>query len=660
MLAIKRRLRSSTKIVFLLVLLTNLPIVFASTDPMDDSRVNTIIWETIALPWETIDPHRNYESAGGHVSYNVYETLFTYPWDSVDTTPSEPLLAESVDISSDGLTYTFTLHQDVTFHDGTAFNATAAQMNFWRMLGRGWDEGWGPVWMIAEPILGGQAVQDAVYEFGDGSPQHVGNWTYWKENSGAVEVTGEYELQVKLASAFTPFIPALTYSVGSMISPTFFMAHGGMSPESDDLTLHENTCGTGPYMLEEWIQDDRLTIVLNENYWRKEDGKITHPRAGSITEVTWKLNSDSNSRLLNLHAGSIDGCDLFLSNAYELWNNVSTRGDGTLQSIHPDIKVWTGLPNFNVAFLGFSMHPYLNYSGNRLQNPFTSYYLRAAVCYAFDYQAFIDIVFNGVAIPLQGPIPEGMFAHDDNLLMPELNLSEAVLHWNQAMLNGLDTILENNSYTLNIYYNEGNDLREGACLLFKQAIENIIADSTSTDPSSPLTINVICIPWAEYLYLNGEKRQLLFFFLGWMPDYADPDNYVAPFVRSTGTFPKKVGLENSTGKDGVQWDTETVDSWIDSAAAASDSATRISLYALIQGAIVEHCAYLWLSQGVEFHVERVEMNGYVFNPMHEPYFYHYFKSTPDGLPDIPIQILLVSALAMCIITIVILKKTSKG
>jgi peptide/nickel transport system substrate-binding protein len=587
----------------------------------------TIVYETIALP-EYMDPHKNYESAGSHVHYNVYETLFTYPWDTAATEPTNPLLAESVVISSDGLTYTFTLRQGVTFHDGTEFNASAVQMNFWRMLGRGWDDGWGPVWMIAEPILGGQAVEDAVYEYGDGSAFHIGNWTEWMTTSNAVEIVSEFVVDVNLAYPFAAFIPALTYEVGAMMSPTFFMAHGGMNPNTtaNPLTMNELACGTGPYIFDEWIQDQELSIVLNEDYWRTTSAKTTHPYAGTITKVTWKLNTDINSRMLNLQAGTTDYADWSTTNAYDIWNNVTTRNaNGIGQSINPDVKVWTGLPNYNVMFLGFNMNPYLNVSGNLVQSPFTDWETRAAISYAFDYQALIDNVVNGIATPLQGPIPTGMFAHDNDLVMPALDLATAVTHWNLAMTGGLDAVLANNSYTLNIYYNEGNDAREAACLLIKQAIENIIADPASTDPGSPLTVDVYGLEWASYLF-QVRNKQLPFFFLGWMPDYADPDNYAAPFVKSTGTFPSRVGLQGSYGEGDVVWDHATVDGWINDAAQETNAATRITLYGNVQEAIVGHMAYLWGYQGVEFHTEGSWMNGYVFNPMHEEYFFHYFKT----------------------------------
>lgn len=584
----------------------------------------TIIWETIGLP-EYMDPHKNYETAGSWVHYNIYETLFTYPWDTADTTPSVGLLAESVVLSSDGLTYTFTLREGITFHDGTDFNASAVQMNFWRMLGRGWDDGWGPVWMIAEPILGGAAVEDAVYEFGDGSDEHVAAWLDWMENSDAVVVTGDYEVEVHLAYAYTPFIAALTYEVGAMISPTFFMANGGMNPNGTDLTLNEEACGTGPYELVTWIQDDRIELELNDDYWRATEAKVTHPYAGTITDVTIKLNTDVNSRMLNLQAGTTDAGYWPATNAFDIWNNATTIGDGSLQSINPDIKVWTGNPTFDVMFLGFNMNSYLNVTNDIRESPFTDWEVRAAISYAFDYDALIDNILNGLGLQLQGPIPQGMFAHDDDLFMYELDMAEAVTHWNLAMDNGLDDVWANNSYELNIYYNEGNTNREAAGLLVKQAIENIIADPASTDPSSTLTIDVQSLEWASYLF-QVRNKQLPIFWLGWAPDYADPDNYAAPFVKSTGTFPSRVGLEGSFGESGVVWDHATVDGWIDDAAVETDDATRITLYGQVQEAIVDHCAFLWGYQGTSFHVEGAWMNGYVFNPMHDPYFYHYYKT----------------------------------
>jgi ABC-type transport system substrate-binding protein len=199
--------------------------------------------------------------------------------------------------------------------------------------------------------------------------------------------------------------------------------------------------------------------------------------------------------------------------------------------------------------------------------------------------------------------------------------------------------------------------------LLIQAFENIIADPASIDPSSQLSINLDYLrDWQQYIYLIRNK-QLPIFTVGWSPDYADPHNYIETIVRSTGRYASRVGLAGSIGKSGVVWDHETVDGWIDAAAAELNPAARISLYAQIQEGIVEQCAYLWCYQGVEFHVERYEMNGYVYNPMRQPYFFHYYKSTattPIGFLNIPIGVLIASAVVIGIVTVVILKKSSQS
>jgi len=613
---------------------SNLMCVFQVAAIQNDS-MSQVIWETYR-DVDTLDPHKNYEDLGNWISYNVYETLFTYPWDFPDTSPAEPLLAESFYMSADGLNYTFTLRQGITFHDGSNFNATTVQMNFWRMLGRGWDNGWGPVWMIAKPILGGQAVEDAVYNYGDGSPEHIAAWEDWQQNSDAVIVLSEFQVRVRLAYPYTPFLSVLAHPVGSMISPSYFMIQGGMSPQSH-VAMDEGACGTGPYIFDQWIQDDRIELSLNQDYWREDDAMSSHPQAGLIDEIIIKFNNDVNSRILHLMDGTTDACDWPVTHAYEIWNNETTIGDGTLQSLNPDIKVWTGSPTFDTMFIGFNMNRYLNVTSEIIENPFFDWELRAAVSYAFDYEDLINNILNGLGVQLQGPIPHGMFAHDDDLFVFEHDLTEAVYHWNMAMAAGLDDIWENNSYEFNIYYTEGNTNHEAVGLLVKRAIENIIADPASTDPSAPLIIDLVELDWSIYMELE-QNQQIPIFLVEWTPDFADPHNYVVPLVRSNGVYANKIGLEDSHGEGGFLWTHEAVDGWIDDAGQEVNSANRIQLYQDIQDAIVEHCAYLWGYQAISFHVEAAWMWGYVYNPLRGPYFYHYYKSEGpiriDGLPII--------------------------
>jgi peptide/nickel transport system substrate-binding protein len=368
------------------------------------------------------------------------------------------------------------------------------------------------------------------------------------------------------------------------------------------------------------VVDQHVKLQRNDNYWRAADAKVAFPHAGDLAYITIKTNEEVNSRILNIKANQTHGAYWPTNHANEVWNGVTgADGDGTLKSSVDNLKVFCGNPGFNVMFLGFNMNPYLNKSGVTTQSPFVNKSVREAFSYAFDYDTFIDSVVNGFGQQLQGPVPVGMFGHDDDLYMYDFNLTKAAEYWNEAMADGwLDGVLDNNSNDLTIYYNSGNTVREAACLLLKDGVEEMLDNATygAIAPATDLTITIQPLEWSSYLF-QVRNKQLPIFFLGWAPDYADPDNYVGPFVKSTGTYPNRIGLGISDG-----WDAAEVDGWISDAAQSSSASEREDLYEDIQEAIVDHCAYLWCYQATSFQVRHISVNGYVFNPMHSDYFYH--------------------------------------
>ncbi|RDE14469.1 MAG: hypothetical protein C4K49_07625 [Candidatus Thorarchaeota archaeon] len=582
----------------------------------DSIPSDTIIWETSGNP-ENLDPHVNYESFGAWILFNVYETLFTYPSDSADSTPNVPLLAEDMAMSADGLNYTFTLHQGIAFHDGTPFNASCVKYNFERAM-KIFDSD-GPVWMFAEPILGGQAVEDAAYYFGTDSAEFNAAYVNWVGNSSSLMVMDTYTIRMRLAYKHAPFLAAITCEVGAMMSPTWVEANGGVEYGQHNNYIDTHTCGTGPYMVTEWVPNSRIRLELNPLYWRATDAKATHPYAGYCTSITIKTNDDTDSRILNLATGNSDGCYWPLTLSDLVWNRANgTSGDGTLKSKYPYLKLWCHELTYTVTYLGLNMKLYLNASGRVIKNPFALRAMREALSYTFNYETYIGEVLHGFGAQAQGPIPRGMLGHNDSLFVYGYDVKKAVQKWNDAMSAGLDEILANMSFRLELRYRQSSD-REIVCSLIKDAIMAILSDPLATQPSYPLAIELLPIP--SYLYLQLYMTGDLFFYpMGWYPDYADPDNYVGPFVRSTSTIPDRIGLAGSEG-----WNSSLVDGWIGAASHSQNAAERLVLYGKIQEAIVDQVAYVWLCQSQNFHVESARMNGYVFHPMHGPYFYTYWK-----------------------------------
>ena len=144
-----------------------------------------------------------------------------------------PWLAKDWEISEDGLEYTFYLRDDVVFSDGTPFNAEAVKANIDR---------------ITDPDV---EVSDA----------------YPYDQITKVEIPDEYTIKWYLDAPISSFLESMLQTNFSMGSPTFF----NENPERYiQIGTKDGNVGTGPYVFEEYVPGDHVTVVKNENYWGEE------------------------------------------------------------------------------------------------------------------------------------------------------------------------------------------------------------------------------------------------------------------------------------------------------------------------------------------------------------------------------------------------------
>ena len=128
---------------------TQPPAEFKSKDP------TTFVESTIGEP-ETLDPALDYETAGGEVVSNVYETLVWYnrekPAEFIPQLATEVPTVDNGGISQDGKTYTFKIRKGVKFHSGNELTPTDVAYTFQRGLLQGGTAS--PQWLLTEPFLG--------------------------------------------------------------------------------------------------------------------------------------------------------------------------------------------------------------------------------------------------------------------------------------------------------------------------------------------------------------------------------------------------------------------------------------------------------------------------------------------------------------------------
>ena len=618
----------------------------ADAIPRDDE----IWWEIEGSP-ETLDPHVNYESLGDWVLYNVYETLYTYPWDRPDPEPSVPLLAYSAPyVSADGLNYTIALRNGIRFHDGTRFNASCVKWNIERALKI--SDPFGPVWMIAEKLRGGSNLTEIAYAEGAGSTEYETAFNDWVESSGAINVLAQSVIQFVLEEPYSPFPAILATPVCSIMSPSYAIAHASnpyvASWDSYGVEFGESwnhmsthTCGTGPYMVIEWEQDDYIFLGINSNYWRGS----TSAGAGSITGIIIQTNTDAFSRMANLVDGETDGCYWPKEEASEIYDSFFGI------SHNPDINVSTGGLSFSVVFAGFNLDT-IRINDTDYQSPFSNIHLRRALSYYYIPEIFSDVY--SFCAPTYSPIPFGMFGHNDSAFIDVHNFTDVVDEWNIAMQDPsfVDT-LNSLGNTIVLEYVITSQSPNQLYFIIADALETIWnhPDANLTGLNKPMECSVEGLDWSTYL-TKLEQRDLLVYYLGWVPDFADPDCYLQPTVYHRGVYARRIGY-NSTD----------VNTWFE-IQRTLDGNERLQYLNLIQERVAQDVPYIWLTQSLEFRVWRTWLHGdgLVYNPMHDIYFYHTYKEyliEPDYTDPIRFYLILGIAVEVVVIAALIVRRFSR-
>lgn len=312
-----------------------------------------IIVESIGEP-DYLDPAVDYETAGGEVIQNVFETLFYY--DGSDSSKVIPWLAESYEVLNNGTTYVIHLRKGIKFHDGTSFNATAVKYSLERAIIIADPDG--PAWMLDVIKGAGHLMYDLIWK-GTATWDDVEAWRAQKP----IEIVDDYTVKINLERPYAPLPSVLAYAVCSIVSPSYVEAHGGIEIGKHNEWVDRNAApGTGPYIFESW-EAGTVTLRRNPDYWGgpkagESSGGPTNYVLGriqpKIERVILKTIPDANTRLTDLLSGACDFAAISRDHWPQLIDFDHWVSTHEVIGIKSEIRAVGPLPSFDLDFLGIN------------------------------------------------------------------------------------------------------------------------------------------------------------------------------------------------------------------------------------------------------------------------------------------------------------------
>lgn len=266
---------------------------------------------------DTLDPQKTSGTLTFQVDRSIYDTLVE---------PNEngrivPALAESWQISPDDLTWTFHLRHGVHFHNGQLLTSKDVKATIEREL---------------DPKTASPKASDF-------------------SAISSIDTPDEYTAVFHLSEPFAPLLASLASGWGAIL-PASLIAAGH--------DFDNKPVGTGPFMLDRWVRDNRIVLTRNPDYWMKG-----HP---TLDGVNMNIITEHAVQIQGLLSGQID-VDYLLNkeDIPQIEQNPQTTYKSVLTSL--------------VCVLAM----------NNARPPFDNLKVRQAINYAIDKKAALDAAYGG-------------------------------------------------------------------------------------------------------------------------------------------------------------------------------------------------------------------------------------------------------------------------
>ena len=439
------------------------------------------------------------------IPMNIFDRLYEVEVQEDGSTEIVPSLAVDYNVTNEGLTYNFVLREGVQFSNGSALTASDVQYTFERLLTAG-----GVNDDIPLEVKGAEALKNGEADSLEG-----------------FVVEDDTHFSITLNTANAGFLAELTGPAMSVVDKETMESVDNFGIECED------TIGTGPYTVTEWVVNDHYTLEANANYWGE---------APSVKKVIVSIIPDASTQNLMYQNGELDIIDLeFIDSAIV---------DSTYKTNYAD-KIVSGSRVGMVYFALNANNEYLS-----------DVNVRKAVQMAVDVDTIISSIYGGDAVAQAGIIPVGVWGANADLARPTYDPAAA-----KALLADAGYAEGEVTFEMALDSSSNSNIQ-----LVYQMVQQQLKEAG---------INVTLSTYDESSWLDLRKSgEMDSFIATWTMDYNDPANIMYTFF----------GSADKTKIRSLNYADEAVMARVAAASGITDDAERMAEYQALEEKIVNEDA----------------------------------------------------------------------
>lgn len=446
-----------------------------------------------------LDPAYTYDVYEGIINGLMYDGLVLFG----EGSNVVPGLAEKWEISPDGKVYTFHL-REAKFSNGKPVTSADVRYSFTRILRPETvsDRKW-----LFDKIVGSDEVTSGTA----------------KELTG-LETPDPKTVKITLKQAYPPFLTKLAMPNGVVIP------ENSAGAEKPDPAFDKAPIGSGPWVLDKWLRDQRLEFRRNEHFWGKKP---------NLDRFIYNVQLDSRVAQRQFEVGNFDIMDINFT-IYSQW----LRDPKKREQMIP-------VPELNTYYVGF-MNSKPKFADKRV---------RQAIVQAINRKAIFENLQKGRGTLAHGSVPPGIEGYREGLKPREYDPELAKRLLAEAGAGNLE---------IDLWYRDealGTEMMSAA----QKDLEKV-----------GIKVNAMRRDWPsvrEAIY-SGQADM---FFNSWWLDYPDIENALEPSFHSRN-IPRQ--------GNGAHYSNPAFDAIIAQADGEADPKKRIELFQKAEDIIIEDCPWV--------------------------------------------------------------------